>query len=355
MNKEKQEKNFDTRYNQNNEIVKYKFFEELENSVDGKDPKTVDQYIKAIHEFEIANNFKDFRHYNKDWAIVFKDHLNDKRNKQTKQHISKSYYFHYLSHVRTFFEWLLKNEKEYSKLKEREINFLGTTGKEKNQARVTGIPESHEIKDILSTIRNIPNETKEQRRNKAMLSLFLLTSPRISSLQEARIKSIRYFKEYDSWAFLQDPRLQNTKYSKKIIAFFVGNVEDIKQNVLNWRNELIEEGWNDKDYLFPKITPSFTKDSKSIMVLQKDYIRSDGQIRDIVKKAFVDNGIKYLKPHTFRHSIAREVKKKPNATELGIALAENYGQKTGMAVLFSSYAGDYLQKQAELVKGIELE
>jgi integrase len=344
-----------TKYNKTNEFIKYKFFEELEHSIDGKDPKTVDQYVNAIHEFEVANNFKDFKNYNKDWAIAFKDYLNDKKNKYA-QNISKSYYFHYLLHVRTFFEWLLKNEKEYSKLKQREINFLGTRRGEKNQAKATDTPESHEIKDIILTIRNMPIKTKEQRRNKAMVSLYFLTSPRTSSLQQARIKSIRFFKEYDNtWAFIQDPRLQNTKFSKKITSFFIGDLEDVRQNILSWQEELIAEGWSDKDYLFPKITPSFTKDGKSIMVLQKDYIRSDSQIRDIVKKAFVDNGIKYLKPHTFRHSIAREVKKKPNATELSMALAENYGHKTGLAVLFTSYAGDYLIEQAKLVKGIELE
>lgn len=38
-------KNIDTRYNKDNEIVEYKFFEQLEHTEDGKDPKTIKQYV----------------------------------------------------------------------------------------------------------------------------------------------------------------------------------------------------------------------------------------------------------------------------------------------------------------------
>ena len=69
-------KKIDTRYNKANEIVKYKFFEQLEHCKNGKDPKTIIKYVAALHEFEIATGFKDFIKYNSDWAIDFKNHLN---------------------------------------------------------------------------------------------------------------------------------------------------------------------------------------------------------------------------------------------------------------------------------------
>lgn len=83
-----------TKHNKANEIVKRKFFEELEHCRNGKDPKTVNQYINAIHEFEIATDFKDFKMFNSDLAIEFKDYLFDKLNKRTNEPISKSFYFH---------------------------------------------------------------------------------------------------------------------------------------------------------------------------------------------------------------------------------------------------------------------
>jgi integrase len=345
----------DTRHNKVNEIAKRKFFEQLEHCKDGKDPKTVNQYINAIHEFEIATNFKDFKEFNSDWAIKFKNYLSDKQNKRTKQPISKSLYFHYLSHVREFFEWLAKGKKYYAKIKFQDIEYLHATRNDKNKAKALGYQESHSIADILATIRNMPAINELELRNKAMLSLCILTTPRISALQTARLQSIKYFKNLDVWAFVQDPRLSNTKYSKIITAFFIGQSIDIIENVLAWRKYLMAKGFTDKDYLFPKITPNFTNNYKSIMLLTKDRIKSQSTIRDIFKDAFLLNCLPYYKPHSFRHSIAREMKQGGSAVDRSIALAENLGHKSGLSTLHASYGGNYEKQQADILKGFKLE
>ncbi len=347
--------NIDTRYNPANEISKYNFFEQLEHSEDGKDPKTIKQYVAAVHEFEVATGFKDFKKYTSDWAIDFKDYLNDKLNSRTGEHISKSLYFNYISFVRQLFEWLVKNQKDYAKIKDEHIKFLHVTRNDKNKAKATGYQESHEIHDILASIRNMPESNEIEMRNKALVSLCLLTTPRISSLQEGRIERIKYFKDLDTWAFLQDPRLQNTKYSKFITSFFVGHVEDIIQNVLKWKNHLISKGHTDKGFLFPKIKSSFTRDGAPILELTKECIKSQTQIRIIIKDAFVSNNLSYLKQHSFRHSITRKMMKGEDAAERLMALAENEGHKGGMATLVASYGGNYLAKQARLLKEFELE
>jgi integrase len=331
-------------------------FEELENDANGKDPKTVSMYVNAIHEFEVANNFKDFRKYNSDWAIIFKDYMNDKRNKNTGQNISKSYYYHYMGFVRQFLEWLRENEKDYAKINKRDIRYLNTTKNDKNQAKATNYPESHNIPDILATILKMPENTEIEKRNKAMLSLFVLTTPRISSMQEARVGKIRYFEDYDIWAFMQDPRLQNTKTSQCITAFFIGQVEDLIANVINWKKHLESQGRKDKDYLFPKITPSFTKEGNTEMILTKEYIQSPTQIRQLVREAYENNGLKYIKPHNFRHSITRHVRKtSTNPVNTTIALAENYGQNNGFSVMVGRYGGDSLGERAAFMKAIVLE
>jgi integrase len=89
--------------------------------------------------------------------------------------------------------------------------------------------------------------------------------------------------------------------------------------------------------------------------LTKALVRSQTPIREVFKAAFTNNDLPYRKPHTFRHSIARKMKKGENATERLIALAENVGQRSGMATIISSYGGDYLQKQAEILKNFKLE
>jgi integrase len=349
-----------TKYNEANEVVKYQFFKELEecgiNDKDPRDKATVLQYINAIHEFEVATNFKDFIKYDSTFGLEFKEHLSDKISKTTGKNISKSLYVHYLRYVKEFFEWLRKEKKEYSKINQKDINYLKTNKNDRNTALATGHQESNSTEDILATIRNMPETTLIEKRNKAMLSLCLITTPRISALQTARICSIRYFKEYEAWAFDQHPKLVKTKKRKHITSFFVGQLQDIVDNVFNWLNFLKEQGFEGEDYLFPRIDSSFDSNGLSICKLTKDQIASDSWIRaSIFKTAFEANNIKYFCPHSFRHSLARLARKQPNTTNLLIALAENDGHKNGMAVLVSSYGGDYMADRSKLMKGFKLE
>jgi hypothetical protein len=152
-----------TKYNEANEIAKYQFLKELEHSgIKGNDPKsekTVLQYMNAIHEFEIATNFKDFKKYDSEFALEFKSYLEDKKNQRTDKNISKSLYVHYLKFVKEFIEWLKAENQEYSKITQKDINFLKTNKNDKNTALATGHQESNLVKDILLVIRNMPDSS----------------------------------------------------------------------------------------------------------------------------------------------------------------------------------------------------
>jgi integrase len=350
----------DIRHNKSNEIVKYKFVARLMHSgLEDKDPrdqKTIFQYVNAIHEFEVATSFKDFKKFNSDNAISFKDYLGDKKNKRTGENISKSLYFHYLKYVKEFLAWLRENEPEYSHIKQGDINFLKTTRNDKNIALSTKFQESYLVSEILSTIRKMPENNELEIRNKAIISFCLLTTPRISALQTARIESIKYLRDYEVYAFIQDPKLVKTKFRKHITSCFIGQSQDIIDNVIKWKEHLARKGFKDKDYLFPKIVSSFTPEGRHILELKKEAIESDSWVRQAVfKKAFEANNLPYRKPHLFRHAITRAMEKMPNGFELTIALAENDGQKNGMAVIHSSYGGNYLRDQARLMKSFNLE
>ncbi len=235
------------KYNKNNEVIKYQFFKELKYSgINGKRPrdkKTISQYILAIHEFEVATNFKDFKQFNQDIAIEFKEHLNNKKNKKTGESISKSFYIHALSHLKEFFEWLIVF-KEYADIRKIDINFLQPTQNDINTALSTKFQPSYLISEILETIRNMPSNTLIEKRDKAIISLHLLTTPRISASRTAKICSIKFLKEYDAWVFEQDPKKGvKTKGMKYILSFFIGQSQDIIDNILNWHQYLIDNGF----------------------------------------------------------------------------------------------------------------
>lgn len=177
----------------------------------GRDPKTVDSYVKSIHEFEVYSKFIDFKKFDIALAVGFKEYLSQKRNKRTGQNISKSYLQHCTSQVREFFEWLSRQKGYTRYIQHDDAQYFTLTKNNRNRARATEYQEIYTIDEIISTIRKMPSSSLIEMRNKAMISLTLLTTPRISALQTARMGSIKYYRDFDAWAFVQNPNLVDTK------------------------------------------------------------------------------------------------------------------------------------------------
>ncbi|HAT9730273.1 TPA: tyrosine-type recombinase/integrase [Legionella pneumophila subsp. pneumophila] len=343
-----------TKYNSQNELIKTKFFGMLENAK-GRDPKTVDSYVKAIHEFEVYSNFLDFKKFNTKLAVGFKEYLSDKKNKRTGQNISKSYLRHCTSQLREFFEWLSRQKGYDRYIQYDDVQYFTLSRNNRNKARATNYQESYTIEEIISTIRKMPSGTPIEMRNKAIISLALLTTPRISALQTARIGSIKYYRDFDAWAFVQNPNLVDTKFAKHITAFFIGNVEDLYKNVLDFVEFLKLQGFTDTCPLFPKIISSFTKEGLPCLVLEKDFVKSQSTIRAIFKQAFHNNDLPYHKPHSFRHAITRRMMQSDRSPLLISNLAQNLGHEKDQGVIISCYGTSPEHDRAGILKSFELE
>ena len=341
------------KYNSKNEILKTRFLKML-GQAKGRDPKTVQAHVNAIHEFEIFTNFKEFRKFEINDAIGFKEYLSSKINKRTGESISKSYLQHYTSHTKAFFEWLV-NQSGYRYIKFDDVQYFNISRNDRNRALATGYQESYEVEEILYTIRKMPFETEIEKRNKALISLCFLTTPRISALQTARVGSIKYFKSYGAYAFVQNPNLVNTKFARNITAYFIGNSKDIYNNVLNWQEYLRSKGFTDKDPLFPKIAPSFTSEGISNLIMEKGFIKSQTTIRQIFAKSFISNNLPYRKPHSFRHSVVRKAQTSLNSPALISALNQNMGHTLDVGTIIASYGTRPEHERAGILKNFDLE
>lgn len=340
-------------HNPKNELIKTKFLEMLENAK-GRDSKTVSNYANAIYEFEISTGFKDFKKFEVKQAIEFKESLSLKKNQRTGESISKSYLYHYVAHVKDFFEWLSKQRAYERFITNDDAQYFTLSRNDRNRARATNFQESHTVEEIISTIRLMPSTNEIEMRNKAIISLALLTIPRISAIQTARIGCIKYFRDEDAWAFMQNPNMVDTKFASNITAFFIGHLQDIYDNVLNWVEYLKAKGFTEKCPLFPKIISPFNRDGLPSMILEKQFIKSKTSIRDIFKKAFNDNKLPYRKPHTFRHAITRKMMKSENSPLLISVLAQNMGHKD-VGVIIASYGTRPEHERAGILKSFELE
>jgi len=342
-----------TKYNAKNEKIKTAFFEILEHAK-GRSPITIKQFANAIEEFEKFTNYQDFKTFEIKQAIGFKEYLATKINKKTGEPISKSYLRSYTSSLREFFEWLY-HQKGYQKhINYNNVQYFNLTRNDRNKAMATQYQDSYTIKEILLTIRNMTTSTRVDKRNKAMISLCLLTTPRISALQSARIGSIKHFNNQDVWAFCQNPNTVNTKFARNIKAYFIGNLQDIYQNVFDWIEYLQSQGFTDKDYLFPRFEPTFTSDGEQSLILGNQMIKSQTTIRGIFQKAFENEGLSYYKPHSFRHSITRRALELDNSPQFISALNPNFGHKTD-AVIIDSYGTIAENKRGKILKEFPLE
>jgi integrase/recombinase XerD len=342
-----------TQYNRKNEIIKTQFFDMLEHAK-GRDLKTINSHAKAIHEFEKSTSFCDFKTFDIKQAHSYKEHLTNKRNKRTGEPISKSYLRNYTTHVRQFFEWLI-NQKGYKSIKYDDVQHFNITRNDRNRASATAYQDSYEVSEIISTIRQMPNTNESEMRNKALISLNFLTTPRISALQSARMGSIKYIKHVSAWAFVQNPNWVNTKYARTITAYFIGDLQDIYDNVLSWHSYLTEKGFTEKDPLFPKIIPSFNSEGCPILNLEKELIKSQSTIRTIFQKAFEGNELPYYKPHSFRHALVRHAMQSEQSPLLISALNQNMGHAMDVGTIISSYGTTPEHQRAKVLKSFKLE
>ena len=95
------------------------------------------------------------------------------------------------------------------------------------------------------------------------------------------------------------------KFAKTRHANFISLPKDTIANVIEWRDYLRSLGFSDADSLFPKIDNRFARSNLLEQAIKKEEIKSDITIRNIFKKSFESAGFEYIRPHSFRRTLAR--------------------------------------------------
>jgi integrase len=147
------------------------------------------------------------------------------------------------------------------------------------------------------------------------------------------------------WFLDINPRDIECKTAKSRYAIFLPLPDDILQNVLDWREYLISQGFKNKDPFFPIIPKHFNQDNMLEGRLKNEAIKSNTTLRDIFKKAFEAAGYEYLRPHSFRHTIVRFAEHQ--SPHFMNAIRQSLGHKS-VDTSFCSYGelSDYEQRTA---------
>ena len=330
-------------YNPKNERVKYNYRIYLSNAKQ-RDFKTVMAILKHLHGYESFRNFADFSQINEE---VIHNYV----NKLVKRDMSLSFINHNLKAIKDFYSWLERQKGYKSKINYNILAYFSLTKNQRKEAKATEYQRSYKLNDIYKTIRAMPENSMEERRNKAMISLQCLCGLRISELRTVKMKSIIYDEDSENWLIYVSPKDMNVKFAKTRYAFFMPFDEDIKENVFRWRSELIKLGFRDKAPFFPIVPNRFNQCNLLEESIKKEEIKSNTTILEIFRKSFTSQGIEYLRPHSFRHTIAKWAEKQ--RPEFFNAVSQSLGH-SDIKTTFTSYGALHPTEIGRILKKVDV-
>jgi integrase/recombinase XerD len=324
-------------FNPKNERIKYQYRIHIKRAIK-KDDKTIIAELKYLREYELFSCFADFETFNSTKANKYIDYLFD-------QDYSLSYINDALRTLKVFLTWLERQKGYRSKLNYNDIDYLNITNNQRRAAKATEHKKSYSFDQIVKTIRQMPDKAMIERRNKAIISANALCSLRISELRTIKLKNLI---EEEGKCFIHiNPKDIDSKFAKARYADCIALPQDIFDNLINWKSELVAKfQFTSKDPLFPKIPNNFNQLNLLESTMTKEEIKSGSQMRDIFKNAFEKAGLEYINPHNFRHTRARFASKQ--SPQYLNATRQSLGHKN-IDTTFNSYGELSTYEQREVI------
>jgi len=318
-----------------NELAKRNYYKFL-GGAKQRSPKTVSRHENAIWIWEEFSSHADFAGFNKAKAEEFKDWLKDKK-KKAGEPIGLSYQHDILRFLRSFFGWLALQPR-YRRINQTDIEYLRLTIGETRIATQPKRKQFPTFEEIKMLIEGIKGKSEVEMRDKALLSLTYLITPRISALMTLPMASF----DRKNLTIDQDPKLGiEIKNSKRFVAVFLPfHYPETVNYFLEWYDYLENvKKFKPTDPIFPATKRK--NGGENLGYYSSDEVepifwKSTSSPRNIFKKRSEQAGIKYYHPHSFRDYLVKEISKLSITEEEKKAFSQNLGhEKTGTT--FGSY------------------
>lgn len=279
-----------------NEYLKYKFRIYLNNHK-GFDHKTSVTHMQLLRQYEKYCNFTDLHKPKQKTVCEYINHT-------TSTH-SVSFCEGCTSTLREFFKWLQTQPRYKNASNTAIIAFCNLTNNQRKTARSKAYQESYTLEEIRTAISKMPRTTDKEQRNLAIVSLMALCGLRNSEIRTVKIQNLKQDPVSGRWFIDINPKMMDVKFAKHRIAYFMPFDKEWVENVINWRNKLISMGYKNTDPLFPTTESKYIALNIGVSKLTKTSISNNKTIRNIFKESFTNAGLRYINPHSFRHTIAR--------------------------------------------------
>ncbi len=338
------------KYNPENERIKRKYFAFLKEAKRHGEP-TVDAAAKALNRFEVYTRYRDFKAFHFEQAVAFKKHLAEQEGQRSGEKLSKATLHVTLTQLKRFFQWLAWQPGYKSRVQYSDAEYFNLSDKDTRIAtakRQQKVPTLEQIKHVIS---NMPVGNEIERRNRALVAFTLLTGARDSAIASLKLKHVDLIADCVN----QDAREVKTKFSKTFSTFFFPVGEEVQGIVTEWVYYLRKERlWGNDEPLFPATRVALGPDRQFVAAgLSREHWSNASPIRTIFREAFVNAGLPYFNPHSFRNTLVQLGQKVCKTPEEFKAWSQNLGHEKVLTT-FSSYGEIDCHRQGEIIRNLAM-
>lgn len=337
-----------TKHNANNERIKRQYFAYLKEARRYSEA-TVDATAKALDRFETYLKYKDFQAFHFEQAIAFKRHLSEQKAIRSDRSLSKATLNSTLQQLKRFFQWLSDKPGYKSRFRYSDADYFNLSEKDARIAVARREQLGPTLQQIQHVIASMPFATDIEQRNRALIAFTILTGARDRAIASMKLKHI----DLVANCIYQDAREVKTKFSKSFTSFFFPVGGDIRSIVAQWVAFLRDTKlWGADDPLFP-ITETALGVSLQFEAsgLERRHWSSASPIRRIFREAFVQAGIRYFNPHSFRNTLVRLGQEICTSPEEFKAWSQNLGHEKALTT-FLSYGEVASSRQSEIIRAL---
>lgn len=310
--------------NAQNEKVKRRYFKLLRGAK-GFSELTIGAIEQAIHLFEESTNYRDIATFNERQATGFKTWLSNRVNRGRK--LSLTTIYHQLRHVKAFFSWLSAQQGFRSRISPDAISYLTMDRRSQQEALATKPRRFPSLEQVRSLVDSIEVVTEMDQRDRALISLMLLTGMRYSAICTLPLGCIDSERQVVS----QDPRQGvRTKGGKLITTEILPFDKSMVRFISEWVNYLMKiREYAPSDPLFPRTRVAQAPDGSAFEANEVEPVfwKGGNSIRDILKARWKAAGKPYFNPHSFRHTHVHLALKCCATPEELKALSQNIGHE----------------------------
>ena len=336
------------KYNAENERIKREYLTYLK-AAKGMSDASLDAVAKALHRFEVATNFRDFRKFHVEQAIAFRRQLSEATNTATGMPLSKATLLQTLNALRAFALWLAGQPGYRSRISYSDAEYFRLSEKDTRVAKAVRERPVPTLEQIYSVLAAMPYNTEIGRRNRALIAFMLQTGVRDGALVSLKLKHV----DLAEGKVIQDAREVKTKFSKSFTTWFFPVGDGPRNIVEEWVAFLREQKlWGNDDPLFPA-TAVVNGESRQFEVagVARHHWSNTAPVRDIFRAAFTLAGLPYFNPHSIRKTLAQLGERICRTPEEVKAWSQNLGHEDVMTT-FRSYGQVPSGRQAEIIANL---